>query len=542
MHNLLLGLVMFHFRNILGIDSSADTQRRKGDTRIATPKEMERARKTFMSTPSAGKLGALRVPVLAALCLENHINVVSANSHKGVRKADLVRSLLAQPRTSMDEEITNVDPTDNNFLQLVGEEYIQECEVVPPAVEDNDVWAQVTKSELEQIRASLVSVIRPTWHCGPPLNLGEPAHGKLKADQWQSCIEFDLPVALVRTWAPRAEDKEPSRRQKLLEATMFPAIAIRWGSSHRTSKYHADNYMKYMHAYLVNLRDLFPDMPFRPNHHVALHIGEFFQRYGPMHGWWMFPFERVIGILQRTNTNYKIGQLETTMLESFCAASNVKAFIQQPECPSILKESSSLLEECWGQYNKGTLMTDIRTLAGEQIPDKKLKRSEIAWNKQEQLSEELRSTLLAMHKELVYELPNWTCPDAAFFHPRHTICQLRYANQQTSKRDSTMFFKPLRSNFLVPGVIQEIFSVPIKHTKDDYTEIYFLAIQKFKACSSEDDPFEKYPDFGASIWSEELADLDIIPSSQTICHAIWQPWRKGTTVGTTVMKPLDRVR
>jgi hypothetical protein len=31
-------------------------------------------------------------------------------------------------------------------------------------------------------------------------------------------------------------------------------------------------------------------------------------RYGPVHGWWMFPFERVIGALQKTNTNYKIGK------------------------------------------------------------------------------------------------------------------------------------------------------------------------------------------------------------------------------------------
>jgi hypothetical protein len=29
-----------------------------------------------------------------------------------------------------------------------------------------------------------------------------------------------------------------------------------------------------------------------------------------MHGWWMFPFERIIGALQKTNMNYKIGEHE----------------------------------------------------------------------------------------------------------------------------------------------------------------------------------------------------------------------------------------
>jgi hypothetical protein len=30
-------------------------------------------------------------------------------------------------------------------------------------------------------------------------------------------------------------------------------------------------------------------------------------RFGPIHGWWMFPFERVIGLLQQFNTNSEMG-------------------------------------------------------------------------------------------------------------------------------------------------------------------------------------------------------------------------------------------
>lgn len=56
------------------------------------------------------------------------------------------------------------------------------------------------------------------------------------------------------------------------------------------------------------IRDAFPSHSFRPNHHSCLHLHEFLLRYGPMHGWWMFPFERIIGALQKTNTNYKIGE------------------------------------------------------------------------------------------------------------------------------------------------------------------------------------------------------------------------------------------
>jgi hypothetical protein len=88
---------------------------------------------------------------------------------------------------------------------------------------------------------------------------------------------------------------------------MLLAVAIRWGTSHKTSTTHAEQYMTNMHAYLTSLLELFPDMALRPNHHAALHLGPLLLRFGPTRGWWMFPFERVIGLLQKINTNNKMG-------------------------------------------------------------------------------------------------------------------------------------------------------------------------------------------------------------------------------------------
>jgi len=36
---------------------------------------------------------------------------------------------------------------------------------------------------------------------------------------------------------------------------------------------------------------------------------EYLRRFGPVHGWWTFPFERLIGMLERIPTNFKIGML-----------------------------------------------------------------------------------------------------------------------------------------------------------------------------------------------------------------------------------------
>lgn len=165
------------------------------------------------------------------------------------------------------------------------------------------------KKEIRQIQRHIAATTRPSWHVSPPPNFGTPTHGKLKADQWRSCIEFDLPVSMVQLWSGEPSgDVEDSRSQKLIEITMRLATAISWGTSHQTSPKHVAEYMENIHAYLTSLIELFPDITLRPNHHMALHLGEFFLRFGPVHGWWMFPFERVIGKLQRTKTNFKMGQ------------------------------------------------------------------------------------------------------------------------------------------------------------------------------------------------------------------------------------------
>ncbi|KAF8837229.1 hypothetical protein BDN67DRAFT_877041, partial [Paxillus ammoniavirescens] len=187
-------------------------------------------------------------------------------------------------------------------------------------------------------------IMRPTWHHGPPTNLGEVEHGKLKAEQWCLSIEFDLPVILYWLWGCGTASGEPDEGKQ--------------GTSHITSHHHAQQYMKYMKAYLTCLQDAFPGLSWRPNHHASLHMNEFLLRYGPMHRWWMFPFERIIGTLQKTNTNHKIGELERTMLETFCAAANIKALMQRCDVP-ILKEAEEMLKHCCTPYSGQDFVTDM---------------------------------------------------------------------------------------------------------------------------------------------------------------------------------------
>lgn len=142
----------------------------------------------------------------------------------------------------------------------------------------------------------------------PPAQLGEKGAGKLKADQWRSLIEFDLPISMLRLYffdAQSGDEAHNRRRKTMLQSTFNLAMAVRWGTSHRTSDGHVSKYMHYMKLYLTSVKDM--GFELKPNHHHALHLPDFLPRYGPVHGWWMYPFERVIGILQKMNTNNRLG-------------------------------------------------------------------------------------------------------------------------------------------------------------------------------------------------------------------------------------------
>ena len=168
--------------------------------------------------------------------------------------------------------------------------------------------------DLAQIQKDIVETSRPVYSNGPPSGMGNPGQGKLKADQWKAAIEFELPVSLMKHWhipLHRQSGLSSSvlRRHELAHNTILLASAIRVGTSYRTSELHRVKYTEYMHTYLADLLRLNPGLNLRPNHHNALHLGDFLLRFGPMHGWWMFPFERVIGLLQQVSTNYKQGEL-----------------------------------------------------------------------------------------------------------------------------------------------------------------------------------------------------------------------------------------
>lgn len=444
-------------------------------------------------------------------------------------------------------EVVNDDDVLDNDDGLPGMESVEEFKTVDveqrrktPSVE------ALTNSEINRIQEYLHTINRPTWHRGPPSNLGDAEHGKLKAEQWRSSIEFDLPVILCRLWGPgnaQTNDNEINlRREKLAHCTMLLGMAIQWGTSQVTSEHHACQYKKYMTTYLECLQAIFPELAWRPNHHASLHIDYFLRRYGPMHGWWMFPFERIIGTLQDTNTNHKIGRLDTlnipitdmrtgelekTMLMTFCAAAKVKALMQHPEAPRIVRDANYVLQQCCGTAGRGTFATEISILDTATEETNALKWSVDSSPKEVNPPADIQRALIAASVGLE---PNQKLE----MFSRCNVLGIKYATRAVSRRDGSIFLKGPRQP--LPAVIEHIFAVPSK----DGEKKYYIATRKhLPVPQGVLDPFPAYKDFGAGLWSDEYAtDLEVVPLVGNIfCHAISMPWEDGVVV----MKPLDKV-
>lgn len=168
----------------------------------------------------------------------------------------------------------------------------------------------MTADELAEIRLDIANMRKPSWLASVPADFGSARHGKLKADQWRVLGMAYLPVSLVRLWHnPDIGDPEARLMQrKLLDATMSLISAVRIATSATTSRSRAALYREHLLFYLTTLKEIIPTYKLHPNHHMALHLGDYLCRFGPVHAWWTFPFERVIGMLQRIPTNFKPGE------------------------------------------------------------------------------------------------------------------------------------------------------------------------------------------------------------------------------------------
>jgi hypothetical protein len=75
-------------------------------------------------------------------------------------------------------------------------------------------------------------------------------------------------------------------------------ITIHWATTCSTSENHAQLVDDYYTYYQKTTIKLFGENAMHTNNnHATQHLSECLHSFGPVHGWWAFPFERFNGII-----------------------------------------------------------------------------------------------------------------------------------------------------------------------------------------------------------------------------------------------------
>lgn len=151
----------------------------------------------------------------------------------------------------------------------------------------------------------------PSWLGSVPYNFGDAAAGNLKADEWRTMFTVYLPIALVSLWGEGTSHPSAGVAEKLrdvLDHTMSLVSAVTLACMRTVTRDRTEAYRDYVATWVRDLNRLHPHIGHRTNNHMAFHIYDFLLLFGPVHSWWCFPFERLIGRLQRLPTNHKFGE------------------------------------------------------------------------------------------------------------------------------------------------------------------------------------------------------------------------------------------
>lgn len=169
-----------------------------------------------------------------------------------------------------------------------------------------------TPEVMQTIRDVISQTTVPSWVSSVPRNFGDAAAGTLKADEWRTLITIYLPIALIYSWGELASHPTPyaaARLREVLDHTMLLISAIVIACKRNMSEYRCQAYLQCMTQYISSLISIHPHATHRPYGHMSLHLPHFFNLFGPAKTFWTYPFERLIGHIQRLISNHRLGKV-----------------------------------------------------------------------------------------------------------------------------------------------------------------------------------------------------------------------------------------
>ncbi|KAF9006287.1 hypothetical protein BDZ89DRAFT_966080, partial [Hymenopellis radicata] len=150
----------------------------------------------------------------------------------------------------------------------------------------------------------------PSYVGRPPSHPGEAKWGKFTADQWKTFCTQHLPFTLTRLWGHFRNSQNQVERHKydMLQNFLHLVSAVKLATTAKVTPASIEEYEFEMHTYLTGLLELYPGSQIESYQHMAMHFGDLLRRWGPVHSWRCFAFERYNGVLQQINVNKKFGE------------------------------------------------------------------------------------------------------------------------------------------------------------------------------------------------------------------------------------------
>ena len=209
------------------------------------------------------------------------------------------------------------------------------------------------------------------------------------------------------------------------------------------------------------------------------------------------------------------------MLKTFCAGANLKAILQSKSCPTALKAAIPILERQWNQNRRTGTIGEINNLGNHEI-------QKVGNGRQVLLPrEQYQTAFQTAFKSASKAFPQTS--EGTFLtaqsHKHISIAGRVFATKTQLSRNAEVFFQPNDGGNLIPGVIDGIFSIG-----DDGDDVFVLRIQPRKPVGGIDNPFSRFPDFGAEFWSTEFGSVIHIPATRPLYHSQSRLWAKGIMV------------
>jgi hypothetical protein len=126
-----------------------------------------------------------------------------------------------------------------------------------------------------------------------------------------------LPIALVSLWGEGTTHRSADTATKLravLDHTMELCCAVTIVCLRSMTPTRAEAFRSHIVRWIRDLKLIHAHADHLTNAHMAIHIYDFIHLFGPLQSWWCFPFERLIGQLQRLPHNHRFGEY----IEQFC--------------------------------------------------------------------------------------------------------------------------------------------------------------------------------------------------------------------------------